>query len=58
MWEYNRFEFKFKTNFELVNKLNNIGIDNWEIIFYQETKPPKFNDDWISIIIVKRLKTA
>jgi len=58
MWEYNRFEFKFKIIKELIDELNKIGTENWEVIYYQETKPPKFGGDWITVIIVKRLKPA
>ena len=58
MWEYNRFEFKFKIIKELIDELNKIGTENWEVIYYKETKPPKFGGDWITVIIVKRLKPA
>jgi len=58
MWEYNRFEFKYKLISELIDELNKIGKDNWEVIHYEENKPPKFGEDWISIVIVKRFKPA
>jgi hypothetical protein len=58
MWEYNRFEFKLKGINELIDKLNRLGTDDWGIIYYQETKPPKFGEDWIIVVIVKRLKPA
>jgi len=58
MWEYNRFEFKYHLINELITELNKLGKEDWEIIYYQETKPPKFGDDWISIVLTKRLKPA
>jgi hypothetical protein len=58
MWQYDRIEIKHGNIRELIDKLNELGNDNWEIIYYNETKPPKFGDDWITIIIVKRLKPA
>jgi hypothetical protein len=58
MWEYNRFEFKLKGISELIDKLNRLGTDDWDIIYYREIKPPKFGEDWIIVVIVKRLKPA
>lgn len=56
MWEYNRIESKFKAVHEISIELNKLGADGWEIISYQETKPPKFGDDWEVIVFAKRLK--
>lgn len=58
MWEYNRFEIKHNNISELVNELNKLGAENWEIIYYVEKKPEKFGDHWISTILTKRLKPA
>jgi hypothetical protein len=58
MWEYNRFEIKHSTINELIDELNKLGADNWEIIFYEEKKPEKFGDNWITTILVKRSKTS
>jgi len=58
MWEYNRVEIKFKFAKELIDNLNKLGEENWDIIYYNETKPPKFGDDWIAIVLTKRKKPA
>ena len=57
MLEYDRKIIEFKTVKELLDELNTLGADNWEIINYEETKPKKFGEKRESIIIVKRLKT-
>ena len=58
MWEYDRKIIEFKTVKELLDELNTLGADSWEIINYEETKPKKFGEKRESIIIVKRLKPA
>ena len=57
MWEYDRKIIEFKTVKDLLNELNTLGADNWEIISYEETKPKKFGEKRESIVIAKRLKT-
>ena len=57
-WEYDRIEIKFKLIKELVDELNKLGADGWEIIHYEEKKPKKFGDNYEVIIIVKQLKPA
>jgi len=56
MWEYNRIEISVGSKHEIVEELNNLGEEDWELIHYGENKPEKFGDDWISVVIVKRLK--
>ena len=56
-WEYDRKIIEFTTVKELVDELNALGIDGWEIINYEETKPKKFGEKRECIVIVKRLKT-
>ena len=58
MWEYNRYEVKFDSAEILVDKLNVLGKDNWEIIYYTEKKPEKFGDKYEIVVFVKRLKPA
>lgn len=58
MWEYERFEIKDNSTTGVVDKLNLIGADGWDIIYYEENKPQKFGDNWIIIILTKRLKTS
>lgn len=56
MWEYNRVVIQFKTVQELLNKLNILGADNWEIISYEETKSKKFDKKTETIILMKKQK--
>jgi len=58
MWEYDRFTFKYNIMKDLIDKLNKLGEDNWEIIYYKEEKPPNFGEKWICTVLVKRLKTS
>jgi hypothetical protein len=57
-WEYNRKKIEFNVSQKLVDELNTLGADGWEIIWYEEYKPKKFGGNHESIIIVKRLKPA
>jgi len=57
-WEYDRQRIEFNKVMDLLDKLNALGADGWEIISYEEKKPEKFGDNYESIIIVKRLKPA
>ena len=36
MWEYKRVEFKYKDINDLTERLNDIGKNEWEIIYYHE----------------------
>jgi len=56
MWEYNRIEIKFQLFKELTDELNALGKDGWDVIYYNETKPAKFGDDWICVVLIKRKK--
>ena len=42
----------------IINELNILGYDAWEIISYDEIKPKKFGDRYVVTIIIKRLKPA
>jgi hypothetical protein len=57
-WEYDRKKIEFGKEADLIEKLNTLGADGWEIIHYEEKKPEKFGGKYESIIIVKRLKPA
>lgn len=56
MWEYNKFVFKYENSNKLVENLNEIGDNNWEIISVNEKKPKKYGEDWECEVLVKRLK--
>jgi hypothetical protein len=55
-WEYDREKIKFRLVSELIERLNELGKQGWEIIYYEEHKPKKFGDNYETVIIVKRLK--
>jgi hypothetical protein len=57
VWEYDRVIIEFKIIQKLIDELNVLGANGWEIIYYQEQKPKKFGEKYKSIIIVKKLKT-
>ena len=56
MWEYDYIEFQYETKNELIEKLNQLGKENWEIIDFIEIEPKKFGEKFICKIIVKRKK--
>jgi hypothetical protein len=56
MWEYNRINFEAVNVSEINKKLNELGLLNWEIIYYEENKPVKFGDTYKIIIVIKRNK--
>ena len=57
MWEYDRKVIEFKTVKELLDELNTLGANGWEIINYEETKPKKFGEKRECFILVKKMKT-
>ena len=56
MWEYDRISFEAKTILQIVDNLNKLGAENWEIIYYDEKKPEKYGLPYNVILLVKRLK--
>lgn len=56
MWEYDRVEIKTPTIAGIINEMNVLGANGWEIINYNESTPKKLGDNWICIVILKRLK--
>jgi hypothetical protein len=55
MWEYDRITIETITISKLVEYMNKIGKDGWEIIHYDEKKPDKFGSTYKITLIVKRL---
>lgn len=55
MWEYKREQLSLSTYGEIEMILNKNGLDNWEVIFYNEKKPDKYGENIELIIIYKRL---
>ena len=58
MWEYNRLKIEFDKVQELLDELNTLGADGWEIVWYEETKPKKFGEKYESIVLFKKEKTC
>lgn len=56
MWEYKREKYLIDTLNELDKILINEGLNNWEIVYYNEKKPEKFGNKMEIIIVFKRLK--
>ena len=54
MWEYQRFEFRFRNFPELNVELNKLGKEGWEIIYYNEIESTKLNGEYKANILVKR----
>lgn len=57
MWEYKRKDITYHNNDELTKILNEEGIENWEIIFYQEEKQESYNRHLNVKVLFKRFKT-
>ena len=58
MWEYDRLKIVFEKVQELLDKLNTLGADGWEIIYYEEKKPAKVGDKYESIVLFKKEKSC
>ncbi len=56
MWEYKRIQFSLMNITEISVELEKIANENWEIIYYNETKPVKHNDLWYFVMLLKRPK--
>lgn len=54
MWEYDRIEFEAQIISEIINNMNKLGKDGWDIIYYEEKKPERFGLAYNIILIVKR----
>lgn len=57
MWKYERKVIKFELVRELLDKLNELGADGWEVINYEEKKPSKFGDNYETIVLLKKKKS-
>ena len=53
-WTYNRLKIEFNAVQELLDELNRLGADGWEVIHYEEKKPPKFGGKYESIVLLKK----
>jgi hypothetical protein len=53
-WKYDRFEIEFGLVSELTQRLNELGADGWEVIYYSETKPPKFGEKYKVVVLIKK----
>jgi len=42
---------------ELTEKLNELGADGWEVIYYSETKPAKFGEKSKAVVLIKKKTT-
>jgi len=57
-WEYDRRTINFKSAQALLEGLNALGASGWEIIWYKETKPKRFGDEFESIVLIKKMKSC
>jgi len=53
-WGYDRIEMEFGLVSELTEKLNELGADGWEVIYYSETKPAKFGEKSKAVVLIKK----
>jgi hypothetical protein len=56
-WEYDREKIEFDYTKDLIDKLNELGNQGWEVIHYDETPPPKFGDRYEAIVLMKKQKS-
>jgi|JFJP01.1.fsa_nt_gi hypothetical protein len=54
MWEYNRFEFRFRNFPDLNTELKRLGKEGWEVIYYNETESTKLNGEYKASMLIKR----
>jgi len=53
-WKYDRVKVEFGLVSELTEKLNELGANGWEIVYYNETKPPKFGEKYETVVLIKK----
>jgi len=53
-YEYDKKKIEFELIQELLDELNTLGADGWEVIHYEETKPEKFGDKYKCIVLLKK----
>jgi len=56
MWEYKRTYITYKSNSELEEKLNELGNENWDVIYYFEVPSEKYEVRRDVEILAKRPK--
>jgi hypothetical protein len=57
MWEYERKNYKFRVFPDLLIFLNEMGKDGWEIIYYKEDIPDKYDyGETTAKVLFKRKK--
>jgi hypothetical protein len=54
MWEYDRVVIKVHKYSEIKTKLDELGNDNWEVIYYHEEKQEKFESEFKVTVLAKR----
>ena len=54
MYEYKRIQFTLIEIKEISTELEKISKEDWEIIYYEETKPIKHNDLWHIVMLLKK----
>ena len=54
MWTYKRINREFRIISDIEDKLNELGSEGWEVIYYYEERPKKFGDSYKSFILLKK----
>ena len=54
MWMYKRINSEFRLISDIEDKLNELGSEGWEVIYYHEERPKKFGDLYKSFILLKK----
>jgi len=55
-WEYDRKKIESDKIQDILDELNILGTNGWEIIWYEEKKPEKFGGNYECIVLFKKRK--
>jgi predicted type IV restriction endonuclease len=57
-WEYKSIETKTPVKQILIEELNQLGSEGWDVVNYNEIAPDKFGGDWKFNVLLKRQKST
>ena len=57
-WEYDRKKIESDKIQNVLDELNVLGADGWEIISYEEKKPEKFGGKFECVVLIKKRNHA
>jgi hypothetical protein len=57
-FEYKTIDTKYPDKYKIVEELNTLGSEGWEVVNYKEQQPEKFGGEWKYNVLLKRAKPS